>query len=456
MKHALLLVPALLAACATAAAADLPTIPAYLKKPASGKIRRYPTRTLAQLSDFHPGAPNRDEYGGLADITRPATGFFHPEQLDGRWYLIDPLGHPYIHVGITTVAIENGPTFKAAFKEKFQTPDRWRDQTAALLHDTGFTGTGAWSSDALLRSGDHPLVYTPLISMMAAYGKKRGGTYQQPGHLGFPNDCIFVFDPEFETFADQQAQKLAARKDDPWLLGYYSDNELPFKPLLLKQYLGLPDSDPGHAAALQWISDHHLSPDHLADADLEAFRGFVADRYYRICSNAIKKYDPNHLYLGSRNNSSERNCKPFLAAESTHVDVVSVNVYGNWSPAEDIRKWSSYAAKPMLVTEFYAKGNDSGMLNETGAGWTVPTQKDRGDFYQHFTLELLESKCCVGWTWFKYADNDPLDLSTDPSNRNSNKGLINSHYEPYAPLQEAMHQLNVQVFPLIRYFDQPH
>jgi hypothetical protein len=93
------------------------------------------------------------------------------------------------------------------------------------------------------------------------------------------------------------------------------------------------------------------------------------------------------------------------------------------------------------------------MSNETGAGWTVPTQKDRGSFYQNFTLDLLQSKACVGWTWFKYADNDPLDLTTDPSNRNSNKGFIDVHYTPYAPLQDAMRSLNRQVFPLIRYFD---
>ena len=453
MKRSLCVLAILSTITINASAADLPTIPAYQKKPASGNGKLYPTRTLAQLPDFHPAPSVLDEYGGLQQITRPATGFFHAERIADRWFLVDPLGHPYIHRGITTVAIQNGPTFKAAFAEKFQTPERWRDATIALLHDTAFSGTGAWSSDALLRSGDHPLVYTPLVSFMAAYGKKRGGVYQQPGHMGFPNDCIFIFDPEFETFADEQAQKLAANKDDPWLLGYYSDNELPFKPQLLKQFLGLPEKDPGHIAALAWIAEHHLSPDHLAENDLEAFRGFVADRYYGICGKAIKKYDPNHLYLGSRNNSTERNCQPFMASEGKYVDVVAVNVYGIWSPAENIRKWSSFAQKPMFVSEFYAKGTDSGMLNETGAGWTVPTQKDRGAFYQHFTLELLESKCCVGWTWFKYSDNDPLDLTTDPSNRNSNKGLVDMHYAPYAPLQDAMHALNEQVFPLTQYFD---
>ena len=74
-------------------------------------------------------------------------------------------------------------------------------------------------------------------------------------------------------------------------------------------------------------------------------------------------------------------------------------------------------------------------------------------FYQNFTLALLESGHCVGWHWFKYRDNNPLDLSTDPSNRDSNKGIINWQFEPYAPLLEAMKQINANAYSLVEYFD---
>ncbi|MHC4807741.1 MAG: hypothetical protein ACYTBX_15980, partial [Planctomycetota bacterium] len=108
---------------------------------------------------------------------------------------------------------------------------------------------------------------------------------------------------------------------------------------------------------------------------------------------------------------------------------------------------------PFIITEFYAKGHDSGMPNNTGAGWLVPTQKDRGRFYQHFTMGLLESKWCVGWHWFKYRDNNPEDLSTDPSNRDSNKGIVNYQHKPYVTLLEDMKKLNNEVYALIDYFD---
>jgi hypothetical protein len=109
-----------------------------------------------------------------------------------------------------------------------------------------------------------------------------------------------------------------------------------------------------------------------------------------------------------------------------------------------------------MITEFYAKGVDSGMANDTGAGWLVATQKERGEFYQTFTLGLLKSDVCVGWHWFKYQDNLPDDLASDKSNRHSNKGIVNGAFVPYDPLLGEMKSLNERVYTLAAHFDQAH
>ena len=106
-----------------------------------------------------------------------------------------------------------------------------------------------------------------------------------------------------------------------------------------------------------------------------------------------------------------------------------------------------------LSTEFYTKGEDSGLPNNTGAGWNVRTQADRGWFYQNFVTELLRSGNCVGWHWFTYMDNDPQNLKTDPSNRDSNKGVVAWNFEPYTVLLDEMKQLNDCTFRLIRHLD---
>jgi len=45
-------------------------------------------------------------------------------------------------------------------------------------------------------------------------------------------------------------------------------------------------------------------------------------------------------------------------------------------------------------------------------------------------------------------DNDPTNLRTDPSNRDSNKGFVSNTYEPWTQLVEAMTAINLQVYPL--------
>jgi hypothetical protein len=50
-------------------------------------------------------------------------------------------------------------------------------------------------------------------------------------------------------------------------------------------------------------------------------------------------------------------------------------------------------------------------------------------------------------------DNDPEDLTTDPSNRDSNKGIVSIRYQPYKPLLEGMKEFNREVYRLIDYID---
>ncbi|MEM6551214.1 MAG: hypothetical protein AAF750_03715 [Planctomycetota bacterium] len=87
------------------------------------------------------------------------------------------------------------------------------------------------------------------------------------------------------------------------------------------------------------------------------------------------------------------------------------------------------------------------------AGQTMPTQADRGAFYHHFSMSLIESRCCVGWQWFKHLDNDPTDPDAEPSSLNSNKGVVTASYEPYADLFSAMGVLHTQAYALCDYFD---
>lgn len=420
----------------------------------------FPTRTLEQLPESATAKIDKElnQYGGLLASKAKATGFFYPVKVDGRWWLVDPQGCLFLHKGIASVYTPDTPGSEAAFKKKFGNATTWATRTTGLLYDNGFNGLGGWSDAGKLQTVTRPLVYTRILGFMSDYGKKRGGVFRRPGHLGYPNDCIFVFDPEFEAFCDAHARQLTTTKNDPWLLGYFSDNELPLKRTALRNYLTLSPRDHGYKAALQWLQVRYgknASTKDITEKDEIDFLAYLVDRYFRIVSRAIKKYDPNHLFLGSRFHGTALSLPEIFEAAGPHVDVVSINYYHAWTPdPEKLALWERESGRPILISEWYAKGMDSGLPNTGGVGWTVKSQRDRGFFYQNFVLGLLESKVVVGWHWFKYADDDPTKQVSDPDYAASNKGIVNYRYEPYVELLRAMKQMNERVYSLVEYFDQ--
>jgi hypothetical protein len=419
----------------------------------------YPTRVLSADTVARVSPDRTGEYGGAQDLpAQRASGFFRVDKLANRWWLIDPAGQRFINAGVVAVNAGNSATNKAALKEHFGNTENWAREVAQWLPAQGFNGVGAWSDTKLLARPEFRTPHARIVKFMADYGKQRGGTFQQPGHIGYPNDAIFVFDPAFERFADEYAAKLESEASNPWLIGWFSDNELPLYDKSLERFLALPATEPGAVEAKRWLAERQgkAAPDlkAITPEDRSAFVGHVYATYLRIVSSALRRHDPNHLYLGSRLHSDELKNRSVFEAAGKYLDVISINYYRSWAPdAAQLQQWESWSGKPLLITEWYTKGADAGLANSSGAGWIVRNQTDRGRHYQNFVLNLLESRVVVGWHWFKYMDNDPADLTTDPSNRDANKGLVDIHYQPYLPLLEAAREINLRKYALIADLD---
>ncbi len=425
----------------------------------------YTAKTIDRLPGFSFSKdPELDSYGGWKVNQTVATGFFRVEKKGDRWWIIDPEGYPFIHKGVAVYRPGSSEGQRAALKTKYGQDENWAKKEGDLLKENGFNGIGAWSDVDLVRQSKDPLVYTIIVNPMGSYKsvhiKKFGGKYEMAGWQGYRYDLAMVFDPEFDAHVESSIAPIAKYAGDKSLLGYFTDNELPWKNDALDRHLKyLGKEEPGYIAAKKWLDDRKKKNSSLKDiteADRLAFTGFYFETYIRKINAAIRKYDPNHLYLGCRFNQSaeELNNPEIFKVAGKYIDIISINHYRKWEPDQVIMaNWETWSGKPFIITEWYTKGEDSGLPNKTGAGWNVPTQQDRGWFYQNFTIELLKSKSCVGWHWFTYQDNDPLNLKTDPSNRDSNKGIVNSNFESYQPLMDNMKMLNSHVFELIQYFD---
>lgn len=421
-----------------------------------GKWLARPTRLLGDLPKVDPDR-SLDPYGGLSSGKVRATGFFRTEKIGKRWWLITPEGGLFVSRGVNSVGRIDTKGAREALKDRFGSTDAWAGQTLEMLRGHGFNTLGAWTDPRILEPAKDPMARTLNWSFMSGYGKVRGGTHQKPGHTGYPGDCPFIFDPGFAEFCESYATRLDAFKDDPWVIGHFSDNELPWSRKLLEDYLALPAADPGHKAALEWLQTRRGKTGGkmaVSETDRAEFLEFAMDRYLSVTTAAIRKHAPNHLVLGPRLHGAALRFPEVFKSLGRHVDVTSVNWYGAWTPdAGRLAMWNQESGKPVMITEFYAKAENSGMANTGGAGWLVKTQKDRGGFYQNFTLGLIESRVCVGWHWHRYADNDPDERRLDPSNRDSNKGLVNSRYAPYAELLEFMEQVNQRVHGIASHFD---
>jgi hypothetical protein len=226
--------------------ADGPRIVKSRRKP-SDQWSGHPTRTLDPVTGFQPLAEalKTNSCGGRLDRKQRTAGFFHPAELGGCWYLIDPPGNPYC----CSLAAGRSATDRKNLEARFGTPEKWADETSDLLRSNGFTGCGGWSDVDLLRTEPHRLVYCTTGSFIGEFGRSQHLTRQQANHLGCANDFIPVFHPNFEAARDSATQKLAAAKEDPFLPGHFTDSELPAPADLLDRAPGIDVDDPVRRAA---------------------------------------------------------------------------------------------------------------------------------------------------------------------------------------------------------------
>ena len=414
------------------------------------------SRTIEDLSITNPAAkPVLDAWGGRSDQSLPATGFFRTAQDRGRWTLVDPLGHPFISVGVNDVNPVNSDGAKKALKEQFGDKAGWATATRAQLQATGFNTLGCWSDYKTLAKAGAPMAYTMQHNVMSSFAGKLKLTFQDQGHTGYQDGVLPVFHPDWPAFcADYLGKRVEETKDDASLLGHFSDNELPFHPSALDRHLKLKPGSAGREAADHFLGERNRAPGSIDDTDRSAFLALYADAYFAPIAKTLRALDAKHLYLGSRFWYTDFMQESLFRVAGQHCDVVSVNWYYVWDPRNpdadrcSPQTWLSWSGKPCMITKWYAKAEDSGLSNITGAGWLVKTQADRGTFYQTFTLGLLEQAGCVGWHWFKYQDNDPTVKGAEPSNVNANKGLVTNRFKPWVPLIDAVTAVNTDVYRL--------
>ncbi|HVU26786.1 MAG TPA: hypothetical protein VHG71_03515 [Verrucomicrobiae bacterium] len=427
-------------------------------------------QTIAGLPNYQTNTSlPLDKYGGRKDIDCTATGFFRVSKLANRWWFIDPEGHPAILPGVCNVGqnILGNDKISDDITRRFGGFTNWITKTATEM--SSFAIRSISSDGKSVSDTDTGEIFTHIpgrpaymstLQIIPNYGRQHG--YWNPR---YPKDeaknpkawipeCLPVFNPDWPDFVNDQVQKKTfITRKDPWLIGWFSDNELPNSPKTLDDTLNAGTNNPAmffsYQAALKFLHERkgkNATPSDVTDSDRQAFLELVYDRYYSCLAAAFHKYDSNHLYLGSRLHKYALKNQGILKAAGRYCNVVSINFYAELAPSPAlVALWKQAAGdKAFMISEFYIKGNDLKFDNKNGDGWVVHTQADRGRWYENFVLRLLEEQCFVSWQWFKWRDDGEIG---------SNKGIIDYQFQSYLPFAKVMTDVNHQIYQLADYFD---
>jgi hypothetical protein len=382
----------------------------------------------------------------------------------GQWRFISPEGIPFWSLAVCCTG--PGSTKKdynpknpsyASFK-LFPSDKAWVENTLDKLTNNGFNSLGGWSDTRLFRQ----------------YGGEKRLPYFEVLHLGAYHRAPWedMFSAEHERIIQKAAKdQIEKIKDDPYLVGYFSDNELGWwREALFLAYLKMKPSAPGRKRFVEFVTHHYkgnwaafkkdwttkqpsfdkLDPNIRLKTGqggmrvVKAWQSYLTDHYYRQMKTAIRKYDPDRLILG------DRYCQfyyPNVAQAATpYVDVISTNYGADWNSGElteyFLASLHQITKKPVLITEFYmaAMENRSGNKNSSGGFPVVKTQRDRERAVKTYLADLARRPYVVGAHWFQFWD-EPTHGRGD--GENYNMGLVDIHGKDYEGLMRVFREFKL-------------
>lgn len=395
------------------------------------------------------------ETAGL--VASPAGAPFSLRQSNVAWSLVTPEGRPFFSLGVCVLTqgasrqsydAEN-PSY-AAWRH-YAGPGAWADASLRRLKSWGFTTAGGWSEvETLRKSPEQTLHLTPVLHIGSTAGAPWWDMW----------DAANI--RRMENVARDQ---ILALRDDPQVIGYYSDNELGWwNATLWKMTLEQApssgqrqrlirllrevyqndwerlrkDFDPERASNWRQLERGgalFMKPGGEGIQVMRQFLGVLADRYYQVMRDIIRKADPRALYLGDRYQSFYY---PEVArASAKYVDVSSSNLNAAWNdgtfPRFQLDTLHALTGKPILVSEIYtaATTNRSGNRNDHGVYPVVVTQHERTEAARTTLTALARLPYVVGADWFQYFD-EPRHGRED--GENFNFGLVDIHDRPYEEL----------------------
>ena len=399
---------------------------------------------------FTPNAFDYCKYSGYQSAKVGATGFFRVQQIEGKWWFVDPDGHLYLSMAVPGMA-GGGADTRASGRESYYKalppPEvaasaaggrggansaggpmagfrawnlfrRYGPEWPAKAAEMELRRAEGWGLTSIVSRGTDTRRRKPYLTYFNTL--PRGNSSQVPMNLGMPD----VYSEEFAQFLEESAKaQLAPRRDDPWLIGYFIGNEPPWprrESEVVDMYLAGPPT--AMQREIQRFLARGDTPERRRQFVVSAF-----EKYLAMVGAAIRKYDPNHLNLGIRFGG---NPPEYISRAARVFDVYSLNTY-EYEPTRQVRTAYELSGRPVIIGEFHF-GVPAGGL---GAGLVqVRDQKERGVAYRYYVEQAAALPGFLGAGWFTGVDES---VTGRMDGENYNIGFVDVTDRAYPELVSA-------------------
>lgn len=456
----------------------------------------------AYLAGLKP--PAWDAYGGLPGSGKrlglKKSGFFHVEKKGQKWFMVDPDGNAFFHLGVCCFGPGDDYTYAKGREQIYAwLPDTKGEFATACRPGQGLEAFSFHLANRIRKYGkpyDYDAYAAQMIERVRKWGFNSGGAFSPvsasatksarfPYVLGLPlnqwdggiprlpgvNETWDPFDEQIRARVEKNfAGSVAARANDPLLIGYFLTNE----PL----YEDIPRVVPtlgGKFACkrrlVQMLRDKYKSVEALnkawgiqaadfdslndaglpvktaaAAADVQEFTGLFLDAYFNLVATTFRKYDRNHLLIGNRFQSGTINSEQLCRICGKYLDVMSFNYYTYGIDKEFLKRIYTWTGgKPMILSEFYySSPSDSGL---SGGGKDVRSQEERGLGYRNYVEQAASTGFVVGIEWFTLVDQATTGRWFSKYNgENGNTGLISVADRPWKVMLAQMMRTNYDIY----------
>jgi hypothetical protein len=375
------------------------------------------------------------------------------EQLDSKWFLLDPEGQPFHLRGLNHYA--NGLYMPYNLRKRYGSCEAWRMSVRDRHREWGFTYLPPSVGPAVLpppqsrhiEEGNHEWTAEEFAEMEYPFT----AFLEIPRrYMGSGDEYPDVFSSDFRRMVEKRCREFVAPlKDNPYLIGYHfahnppwhdkapgfeqwikdvvsrSDGRVAWIDLMRRIYGNLDRYRETYGIVLESFEDIHTVRFPLksyisavkGNRDRIAFMRRICEEWYKVFTGTIREYDTNHILLGDRNTTHLFPIADYaMYIMERFVDVLSLNVMGPMDIVYEVLE----QVTPHWTGPIH--------LADTGAGICEVTQKQSGfmckdldefeRLYRGHLQAALSHPQLIGFGWCGYYEipgdrSGVVDVRTD-------------------------------------------